>query len=280
MLAACSPAPASDLTAGGLDPGTINQQPASKPLLVEAYARQSPHQTGELRLPTGRGPFPVAMLVHGGCWIAGLGSPRNMAPLATWLAAHGVASWNVDYRELGDGGGYPQSFEDWAAAAQHLRALANRYPLDLARLSVIGHSAGATAGLFLAQPPTGFAQRPHPRAIVQMDGLVPQDYLIGPDAAMCGRPVIAQFMGGSPATVAARYRAISPEVSPLHLARALFVVAVLPPPPDATTAAMRKAGTVGEVVAPPRPNHFDVIAPGTPNFAAIEPALLRAVDGR
>ncbi len=280
MLAACSPAPASDVSAGGLDPDTINQLPASKPMLVEAYAKLSPHQTGELRIPKGRGPFPVAMLVHGGCWIAGLGSPRNMAPLATWLAAHGVASWNVDYRELGDGGGYPQSFEDWAAAAQHLRALAKRYPLDLARLSVIGHSAGATAGLFLAQPPTGSAQGPHPRAIVQMDGLVPQDYLIGADAAMCGRPVIERFMGGLPAAVPARYHAISPEASTPRVARALFVVAVLPPPPDATTAAMRKAGASVEVVAPPKPNHFDVIAPGTANFAAIEPALLRAVGGR
>ena len=35
-----------------------------------------------------------------------------------------------------------------------------------------------------------------------------------------------------------------------------------------------------EIVAPPRPNHFDVIAPGTPNFARVEPALLRAVGGR
>ncbi len=269
---------------GGLDPDTINHVPASKPLLVEAYARQSPHQTGELRLPKGPrrhgAPFPVAMLVHGGCFIAGLGSPRNLAPLATWLAAHGVASWNVDYRELGSGGGFPQSFEDWTAAAQHLRGLAKRYPLDLTRLSVIGHSAGATAGLFLAQPPTGPAQWPHPRAIVQMDGLVPQDYLIGADAAMCGRPVIERFMGGLPATVGDRYRAISPEAVPPRVARALFVVAVLPSPPDTTIAAMRKAGTSVEIVAPPRPNHFDVIAPGTPNFAAIEPALLRAVSGR
>ena len=291
LLSAWSPASAADgALPGGLNSDTINRVPSSKPALVEAYASQSPHQIGELRLPKGRGPFPVAMLVHGGCWIAGLGRPRNLAPLATWLAGHGVASWNVDYREIGSGGGWPTSFEDWAAAAQHLRVLAKRYPLDLARLTVIGHSAGATAGLFLAQPraadgPIASATpwprpRPRPRAIVQFDGLVPQDYLLGPDAAMCGRPVIQQFMGGLPAGVPARYHAISPEASPPRVARALFVVAVLPPPPATTTAALRKAGARVEIIAPASPNHFDVIAPGTPNFTAIAPALLRAVRGR
>ena len=290
-LAACSPAPAAERTiAGGLDPDTINQLPASKPDLIEAYGTGSPHQIGELRVPhdkrRGKGPFPVAMLVHGGCWIAGLGAPRNLAPLATWLARHGVASWNVDYRELGSGGGWPTSYVDWAAAAAHLRKLARRYPLDLARLSVIGHSAGASAGLFLAQPPApggpvGLeAQWPRPRSIVQLDGLVPQDYLIGADAALCGRPVIERFMGGLPEAQPARYRAVSPQVAPPRVARALFVVAVLPPPPTATTAALRQAGAIVEVVSPAAPNHFDVIAPGTLNFAEIEPALLRAVSGR
>lgn len=115
---------------------------------------------------------------------------------------------------------------------------------------------------------------------LQIDGLVPQDYLIGPDAAMCGRPVIERFMGGLSGTGPARYRAIWSQVSPPRVASAVFVIGVLPAPPEAVTASLRKAGAIVEVIAPTSPSHFDVIVPGTANFAAIEPALLRAVSGR
>ncbi|GAC1576633.1 MAG: hypothetical protein NVS3B27_21600 [Novosphingobium sp.] len=80
--------------------GAINQRPAPAPRLIETYGTASPHQTDELRLPQGaskhRGPFPVTMLVHGGCWTAGLGSR----------------------------GGWPGTFADWVAIAPALLAAA------------------------------------------------------------------------------------------------------------------------------------------------------------
>jgi hypothetical protein len=73
---------------------------------------QDPLQFGELRLPGGDGPFPVAILVHGGCWSAKLGklpepvtSFELLRPMAAALAKAGVASWNVEYRRLGNEGG-------------------------------------------------------------------------------------------------------------------------------------------------------------------------------
>src|SRR5688572_30705675 len=68
-------------------------------------------QFGELRLPSTKGPHPVAIVIHGGCWLAKLGNydPRavaldNMRPVAAALTAAGIATWNIEYRRLGDAG--------------------------------------------------------------------------------------------------------------------------------------------------------------------------------
>ena len=58
-------------------------------------------QFGELFLPDGDGPFPVAVLIHGGFWRARYGRKQSR-PLCTDLAARGWAAWNVEYRRLGD----------------------------------------------------------------------------------------------------------------------------------------------------------------------------------
>ncbi|MBE0565590.1 MAG: alpha/beta hydrolase, partial [Krumholzibacteria bacterium] len=68
-----------------------------------AYA-DHPSGFGELRLPSGEGPFPVVVLVHGGCWLAeyDLG---YMAGLAAALTAEGWATWTIEYRRVGEEGG-------------------------------------------------------------------------------------------------------------------------------------------------------------------------------
>ena len=66
---------------------------------------KDPLQFGELRLPAGAGPFPVAILVHGGCWSARLGklpepvtSFELLRPMAAALAKAGIASYNKGVR--------------------------------------------------------------------------------------------------------------------------------------------------------------------------------------
>lgn len=109
-----------------------------------------PQQFGDLRLPAGAGPFPVAVLIHGGCWLApyDLG---HLAGLAAALTEAGVATWSLEYRRVGDpGGGYPGTFLDTAAGFEHLREVAARFPLDLGRVVLVGHSAGGHLALWLA----------------------------------------------------------------------------------------------------------------------------------
>src|SRR4051794_12919505 len=78
----------------------------------------------ELHVPRGGGPFPVAAVLHGGSWRAGYGKAL-MRPLCRDLVRRGWAAWNVEYRRLGggQGGGWPQTFDDVAAAIDHLDRL-------------------------------------------------------------------------------------------------------------------------------------------------------------
>ncbi|GAC1438444.1 MAG: hypothetical protein NVSMB51_14320 [Solirubrobacteraceae bacterium] len=107
-------------------------------------------QRADLHLPpSGAGPFPVAVVIHGGSWQALYGKVV-MRPLCADLARRGWAAWNVEYRRLGrgQGGGWPTTFEDVAAAIDYLRKL--DAPLDLTRVVVIGHSAGGQLALWAA----------------------------------------------------------------------------------------------------------------------------------
>src|SRR5215510_2147137 len=88
-------------------------------------------QFGELRLPKGAGPHPVAIVIHGGCWMAEYGL-SYMGHLSAALTEAGIATWNIEYRRVGnEGGGFPGTFEDAALATDYVRTLAKTYPLDL-----------------------------------------------------------------------------------------------------------------------------------------------------
>lgn len=280
-----APAPSASLAVTetrSFDQFTINDVAASKPDLIVHYGSGA-KQFGELRLPKGRGPFPVAMLVHGGCWTAGMGSPRNMAALATWLTAHGVATWNVDYRELGSGGGWTGTFDDWAGALAQLSALAKPHHLDLGRVSVVGHSAGATAAGWLAGPgkdgPAAAVKLPKLRSAVILDGPSSLAAFVGADSLICGEPVIAKMMGGSPEAQPARYAMVDPALHPLQVRQFTMVAGVLPYDKDFIPG-LKAKGVAAEQVTLVTESHFDLLAPGTRDFVAAAPVLLRATGGR
>jgi len=108
-----------------------------------------PQQVAELGLPEGDGPWPVAVLVHGGFWRAAY-DRMLMEPMARDLEARGWATWNVEYRRVGSGGGVPQTLDDVAAALTALHEV--EAPLDLSRVVAIGHSAGGHLALWAARP--------------------------------------------------------------------------------------------------------------------------------
>jgi acetyl esterase/lipase len=238
----------------------------------------------ELRMPEGEGPFPLAVIYHGGCWKAGLATQAYMAPLATRWQRLGIATLNVDYREVGDGGGWPGSFEDWQASAKLIDEVVAKYPIDRDRVTLVGHSAGATPAQWLAamqgaDGPVGKRPPLKVRAAIVFDG--PAD--VGAERAafdkLCQFGAVDPFMGGSPDKAPGRYAAISPDTHPPLLKEMRFEMAIMPAAPDTTRAAVRAGGAKLTVHVNAGASHFAIITPGDPVYQADEPALLKVLRG-
>jgi acetyl esterase/lipase len=163
----------------------------------------------ELFIPRGSGPFPVAIVVHGGYWRAKY-DRTLMEGLCSDLAAHGLAAWNLEYRRVGRGGGWPETFEDVAAGVDYLAEL--DAPLDLTRVVAVGHSAGGLLAMWIgarATLPDG-APGANPRVIV--DGVVSQagvlDLELASGLVPSGEPTRALL--GKPEQHPDRYELASP----------------------------------------------------------------------
>jgi acetyl esterase/lipase len=124
-----------------------------------------PSQLGELFLPSGTRPFAVVVVVHGGYWKDQY-DRSLMTDLCLDLAAHGLAAWNLEYRRVGSGGGWPATLLDVAAGVDLLADL--EAPLDLSRVVAVGHSAGGQLALWAASRPTLPADAPgaDPRVVI------------------------------------------------------------------------------------------------------------------
>jgi acetyl esterase/lipase len=262
--------------------------PTTKPTLVAKYGSDA-LQFGELRIPFGNGPFPVAVIVHGGCWTKGHATLRYMAPLAGALTDAGVATWNIEYRQKGDaGGGWPGTFDDWAAATDYLRVLAREQPIDLRRIIVVGHSAGGHAALWIASRPrlplTSKIRGRNPlkvRAAVDIDGPSEFTRFVGIDKAVCNEPVVAPFMGGTPQERPKRYAQADPLINlPLGVRQYLVSSTVLlaAEAKQYRQAAMRAGDSVSVLIIA-HGTHFDVVTPGTAAWARVEPFILQAARG-
>ena len=268
-----------------LGPRDIDTLPSRPPQLRTAYGADS-LQFGELRLPSGPGRFPVAVLIHGGCWTKGFATLRNTAAVASALLDDGIATWNIEYRQMGDpGAGWPNTFTDVGAGIDYLRTLAAKYPLDLGNVAVIGHSAGAHLALWAAGrrhlTTQSIVRGPNPlavRAAVAIDGPGDLGSLVGPDAKICGKPVIAPLMGGTPDEVPERYREASPKAMlPLGVRQYLVAAAVLAlPDAQAYETAARARGDSARVLSVTSGGHFGVIAPGTPFWRPVHEFIREA----
>ena len=69
--------------------------------------------------PTETGPHAVVVVIHGGYWKARYDCSL-MTGLCEDLARQGVAAWNLEYRRVGNGGGWPETFADVAAGVDLL----------------------------------------------------------------------------------------------------------------------------------------------------------------
>jgi acetyl esterase/lipase len=235
-------------------------------------------QVGNLHLPAGEpavdGAWPAVVLIHGGFWRDGW-DRTLMTPLARDLAARGIAAWNIEYRRVGqEGGGWPGTLEDAAAAADAVIGLDG---IDASRVATVGHSAGGQLALWLAgrhRIPAGAPgadPRLRPCGAVSQAGV--SDLVAGATAGLGGGACQA-LLGGEPDDVPERYAVASPAaLLPLGVPQLLVHGArddLVPPGQSrAYAAAARAAGDtvdLGEFLAA---DHFDVIEEADPAWTAV-----------
>jgi acetyl esterase/lipase len=177
-----------------------------------AYGADASH-FADLFLPAAPGPHPVLVLIHGGCWQAAYGL-EPLGQLARAIAVQGIAVWNIEYRRLGNGGGWPHTLLDAGAALDFLPTIAKAACLDLSRVVTAGHSAGGQLALWLAGrrrlPVRSLLYAPAPLpvyGVISLAGI--PDLAAAAREGICGAAV-SNLLGGSPQQRTEHYAAASP----------------------------------------------------------------------
>jgi acetyl esterase/lipase len=239
-------------------------------------------QFAELFRPAGAGITGTVVIIHGGFWRARYAAPLGR-PLAADLRERGYTCWNIEYRRVGNGGGYPATLADVAAAIDHLAEL----DVDTSRLVTIGHSAGGHLAVWAAGrerlPVDAVGAQPHVRvtAAVAQAGVLD----LGTAARRrVGETAVLDLLGGAPDDVPDRY-AVADPMARVPLRQPVLCVhsradeSVPYAQSEAYVSAARAAGApvaLQEVTG----DHMAVIDPASAAWAVVCDALPDLLAGR
>lgn len=292
LLLAAAPAAAQQALPDLLGPRAIGTLPAAAPSETLHYG-DAPAQTVELfapRTPPPEHGFPVAVLIHGGCWRHGGGGPEMMRPAAGALVERGFAVWSIDYRAIGDtGGGYPGTYQDIGRAVDLVAEQAAARHLDPARVVLVGHSAGGHLAMWAAgrakipaSSPLAAEKPMRPRGVVTAGGFGSLERWGAHINSVCGAGTLAAIT--APAEGDARFADTSPDRLlptgvPLVMVHGIYDPAAFPAVGLEQVRAARKSGDRAEIELAPNAGHHEPIAPGTRAFEQLRAAIERLAGG-
>jgi acetyl esterase/lipase len=246
--------------------------------MIHTYG-PDPDQYAELRRPDGD-PLGVAVVIHGGFWRAAYDASLGRE-LASDLTERGWTTYNVEYRRVGAGGGWPTTLQDVADAIDQLCEL----DLDLSRVVAIGHSAGGHLATWAAGRPRLSPAAPGSSPRVLLTGVVSQagvlDLRTGA-ARGVGGTAIPDLLGGRPEDVPERYdwadpMAAVPLAVPVLCVHSRSDDSVPFAQSEAYVAASRQAGGDAELVEFDG-GHMAHVEPGSTAWGAVIGSLHRFLD--
>lgn len=216
FLAGCvatSAAPAIEPTYAG--PVRLDEVTVQRFEYPTRYPAPDPeHNWADLYLPAGDqkvDSIPLAVLIRGGVWHKEIGA-SSFDHLARELASRGMAVYNIEYRHIGSGGGWPVTFRDVADALDHVTEVDKRFPqITTDDEVVVGHGAGAQLAVWAAtrhrleDGEVGSKPSFRPTRAISIAG--PLDMAYG---ATHGDDRIVTLLGGTPDEVASRYTSVDP----------------------------------------------------------------------
>jgi 3-dehydroquinate dehydratase type II len=230
----------------------------------------APEQFADLRLPVGDGPFPVAVIVHGGFW-RHQWTRETIELLALDLPRRGVATLNVEYRRVGRAGGDGGATASVDDVVEAVLACLDQQAIDPGHVALLGHSAGAQLAFVAARSLGGQVDR-SPRMVVSLAGVLD---LVGARAEGVGEGAVAAYLGQR------NVEALSPlELVPLGMPTLLAHGTADDEVPMSQTeryaAAAAMAGDQVEVLTGDH-DHYAYLQPDDPAWTAVADRVVAAL---
>ncbi|MFI7129486.1 alpha/beta hydrolase [Nonomuraea sp. NPDC050153] len=230
--------------------------------------RYGPHpaQVVDFYLPAGAAAERVTVL-HGGFWRAAF-DRTHLSPLAAALARRGTAVALAEFRQVGDDGGWPGTFDDVAAVADTTWEGADHV--------LLGHSAGGHLALWAAHrarlPSRSRWTRDGAGSVRAVVAVAPVADLDRAHRLGLSHGAVAELLGGEELV-----RARLPEADPARLLPATVPVTILHGTidPDVPIELSRaySAASGAELHELPGIGHFAPVTPGSAAFAELLTAL-------
>ena len=260
------------------------------PPLFDARMRygSDPTQFGEVRFPSGKGPFPFLFVVHGGFWQSHY-DLSHIGHLCAALTSKGIITCNVEYRRIGNpGGGWPGTFQDISLATRSIVQATSSDPrFDHARSGILGHSAGGHLALWLAGSHRIKKGSPlhtdRKQAITKAISLAAVSDLRMAWKHKLGHGIVTRLMGGTPDEYPDRYDAASPiELLPTGVSQALVHGADDDTVPVSLSEAyVEKAEKLGDwptLVKLDGVSHFELIDPESKAWPRVASVVMSLLD--
>jgi acetyl esterase/lipase len=238
-----------------------------------------PNQFLDLRLPPtvgkGKSARPGVINIHGGFWRAKY-NLDHAGHLCAALTARGFATFNLEYRRIGnEGGAWPGTFADIRVAYQFVLQNAQRHNLDANRLVIMGHSAGGQLALSLAAHETSVTR------VVSLAGVVDLQRAY---QLHLSNDAVVEFLRGTPGEVPDHYREADPMQLSLPRARQWLIHGsaddTVPPAfsSDYVAAKQKRADREREdvhLLSISGADHFDLIDPKSAAWQQVEQTVFQ-----